>query len=145
MRVLKKNKRQMYYALPGNEVVEYETDENGNPISYTDTDGNVYYLETGQKKECYYLPVEFHANIAMSGGEAEAMEFGLSVADYNAVIVAKNGEHPLVNSALVWFDSTPKYLDKLNKVVDTKSADYMVLKVSKSLNTVKYVLKAVVK
>ena len=147
MRMLKRNKRTMFYALPtGEEVVEYQLDEKGFPIvSYVDSEGHVYYVETGQKYPGYYLPVEFEANIAMSGGEAEAQEFGLSVADYSAVIVAKDGDFPIVNSTLIWFDSEVKYKDAKETIIDTKSADYMVLKVSESLNTVKYVLKAIVK
>ena len=147
MRMLKRNKRTMKYAIPtGTEVVEYQLDENGNPIvSYVDGEGNVYYVETGQKYPGYYEPVDFSANIAMSGGEAEAQEFGLSVTDYSAVIVAKAGEFPIVNSTLVWFGSEVKYKDANETIIDVKSADYVVLKVSESLNTVKYVLKAVVK
>jgi hypothetical protein len=139
----------MFYALPGNEVVEYQLDEDGNRIqeTYTDSDGNVYEidLETGQTFTTYYPPVEFESNIALSGGEAEAQEFGLSVADYNAVIVAEVGRFPIVNSTLIWFESEVAYKDKLHTIVDEKSADYMVLKVSPSLNTVRYVLRAVVK
>lgn len=147
MRTLKKNKRVMYYALPtGKEVVEYQLDENGNKIvSYIDQSGTVYYVETGQKSQGYYKPVEFKSNIALSGGEAEAQEFGLSIADYSAVMVDDVGKWPIVNSTLIWFGSEPKYKDNEKTILDQKSADYMVLKVSPSLNTVRYVLKAIVK
>lgn len=147
MRTLNRNKRGMKYALPtGTEIVEYQLDDNGNPIvSYVDGEGHVYYVETGQKYLGYYDPVDFEANIAMSGGEAEAQEFGLSVADYNAVVIADAGKFPIVNSTLIWFGSEVKYKDAQHTILDTKSADYVVVKVSESLNTVRYVLKAVVK
>lgn len=147
MRMLNRNKRKMFYALPtGEEVVEYVYDEYGNIISYyDDATGQQVFVETGQKIPGYATPVEFEANIALSGGEAEAQEFGLSVSDYNAVIVERVGKLPLINSTLIWFESPVKYKDSEQTVIDAKSADYMVLKVSPSLNTVRYVLQAVVK
>lgn len=148
MRVLQRNKRKMFYALPtGQEVVEYQLDENGNkiPVYIDQTTGHIYYAETGQTLPGYAKPVGFKANIALSGGEAEAQEFGLSVADYNAVILADLGEFPIVNSTLIWFESPVVWADSEHTIPDAKSADYMVMKVSTSLNTVRYVLKAVVK
>ena len=148
MRTLKRNKRLMYYAIPtGEEIVEYQLDENGNRIvAYVDSQtGETYYAETGQKVPEYLEPVQFNANIAMSGGESEAQEFGLSVADYNAVIVTELDRFPIINSTLIWFGSEPQYKDQEKTILDQKSADYMVLKVAPSLNTVKYVLKAIVK
>lgn len=147
MRTLRKNKQKMYYAVPtGKRIPIYELDSDGHRIiSYTDNDGNVYYADSGETTPEYDSPVEFSANIALSGGEAEAQEFGLSTADYNAVIVADVGKFPIKNGTLIWHESEVKYKDADNTMLDDKSADYMVLKVSTSLNVVRYVLKAVVK
>ena len=148
MRTLRKNKQKLHYATPtGKKIPIYELDENGHRIvSYTDDEGNVYYVETGDSELTYNDPVEFSANIAMSGGEAEAQEFGLSIADYNAIIVADVGKFPIVNGTLIWHESPVKYKEIDGEtLLDAKSADYMVLKVSKSINAVKYVLTSVMK
>ena len=147
MRMLKRNQIKMFYALPtGTEIVDYQLDQNGDPIvSYVDSEGTIYYVETGQKYPGYFEPVDFSGNIAFSGGEAEATEFGLSVADYDAVLITDKGKYPLVNSALIWTKSEPQYKDMGQRIIDVKSADYMVLKVPESLNVSKYVLKAIVK
>ncbi len=147
MRTLQKNKQKLHYATPtGNKIPIYELDENGHRIvSYVDGEGNVYYVETGDSELAYDDPVEFLANIALSGGEAEAQEFGLSIADYNAVIVADVNKYPIVNGTLIWHESPVKYKDAEQTMIDAKSADYMVLKVSKSINVVRYVLTSVVK
>ena len=81
----------------------------------------------------------------MSGGEAEAQEFGLSISDYNAVIASGKNELPLVLGALIWHNSEVVFEDVENTKPDETSADYRVIKVSESLNEVKYILKAIVK
>ena len=150
MRTLRKNEQKLHYAVPtGEKIPIYQLDENGHKIiSYTDEEGNAYYAEeTGDYELQYNDPVEFSANIALSGGEAEAQEFGLSIADYNAVIVADVDKFPIVNGTLIWHESPVKYkeINDGTMVLDSKSADYVVLKVSKSINVVRYVLTSVVK
>ena len=89
MRTLRRNKQEMKYAIKGEKQPIYELDEFGNKIvDYVDSEGNIYYKETGSYTSGWTKPEVFYGNIAMSGGEAEAQEFGLSVADYNAVISA---------------------------------------------------------
>ena len=146
MRTLMRNKQTMHYAVPtGRNTVEYVIEDGHKVIAYTDEQGNVYYADTGEPVPEYDDVVEFSANIALSGGEAEAQEFGLSIADYNAVIVSDIDKFPIKNGTLIWHESPVKYKDEEQTVLDTKSADYIVLKVSPSLNSVRYVLKAVVK
>lgn len=145
MRLMNKNKQLMYYSLQNDQTPVYETDENGNIIYYTDYDGNKIPLETGDKTIGYGKPVAFKANISMSGGEAEAKEYGLSVADYDAVIVADVNRFPVALGAKIWHKSKPGYKDAEETVTDENTADYSVVKVSESINVVKYILKAVVK
>lgn len=146
MRTLRKNKRKLKYSLKQERKPIYELDENGNKIvEFVDDEGNIYYKETGSYTSEWSEPVEFFANIAMSGGEAEAQEFGLSIADYNATIVMVKGEIPLTEGSVIWLNSPVLYKDEGNTEVDDKSADFVVLKVSESINFVKYVLKAIVK
>lgn len=151
MRTLAKNKQSMKYALQIGEIPIYET--------YTDSEGNEYPLkdlDTGRKEIAYSTPKEFKANITMSGGEAEAREFGLSTSDYEAVISYSKGAFPLVEGALIWFGSNVEYknngeeveIETDNGTISAKvpvdvSADYRIIKISPSLNEEKAILKAV--
>lgn len=156
MRTLRKNKQKMKYALQIGGIPIYERDSNGNIVYYEDTEGNKIPLETGNKEIAYSTPKEFSANITMSGGEAEAREYGLSIDQYEAVISYSKGAIPLVEGALVWFGSNVQYKNngelievetqdgkQMIKVPENVSADYQVLKISPSLNEEKAILKAV--
>lgn len=144
MRMLKKNKQKLHYSLFLEERPEYALDEFGNKIiEYVDEEGNEYYRETGETERVYSLPVEFLGNISMSGGEAEATEFGLNTADYEAVLIVEKGLLPIDESSLIWFESEPVIND--NGLVDYVTADYSIIKISPSLNVDKYVLKKTIK
>ena len=144
MRMLKKNKQKLHYSLFIEERPEYALDEFGNKIiEYVDEEGNEYYRETGETERVYSLPVEFLGNISMSGGEAEATEFGLNTADYEAVLIVDKGLLPIDESSLIWFESEPVIND--NGLVDYVTADYSIIKISPSLNVDKYVLKKTIK
>lgn len=141
MRTQNKNKQSLKYALLDKKLPVYECDENGD-IIYDIIDGVEIPIETGETKLGYSEPKDFKVNISMSGGEAEAREFGLSIEDYNAVIVCTKGEYPLKEGSLVWHESEVGYI---NEQVDSNTADYIILKVHNSLNFVKYILTAKVK
>lgn len=174
MRTLRRNQQSMYYALQIGEVPIYARDNDGNIIyqSYTDSDGNeIFYLDddgnkipmdTGESMIIYGTPQEFNANIAESGGEAEAQTFGLSVADYEAVALCEKGAYPIVIGSLVWRDSKPKCeydhevpfeienadgekVTVYSTVPEETSADYRVIKTPTSLNFTRAILKAIVK
>lgn len=131
MRTLNKNKQKMYYA----NLIDVLQEE------YVDEDGNRY--PTGEPKNIYSKPIEFKGNIAMSGGEAEAQEFGLNLADYEAVLVVDKNTLPITETSLIWHNSEPT---KDNEgYTDEYSADYRIVKPSPSLNIDKFVLKKVVK
>lgn len=142
MLTLNTNKQKMYYANQDKVVPIYET--------YYDEEGNPYQLDTGETKIVYGEPKEFYGNIAMSGGEAEAVEFGVTTSDYEAVLLLSKGEKDikgnvieLKETSLVWFETEPQKDAEEN--TDEYSADYSVLAVKPSINTVRYVLKKVVK
>lgn len=168
MRTLEKNKQKMKYALQIARIPIYVTDENGkiiydsyidsegNKIPYLDENGNKIPLDSGEKEIVYSNPKYFKANISESGGEAEAKEYGLSTADYEAVLNYSRGTFPLVEGALIWFESKVEYKyggkeievetdygTLKTKVPVPTSADYMVLKTPKSINEEKAILKAV--
>ncbi len=155
MRKLRKNQQKTYYSNLIGTVPIYETDEDGNIKYYEDSEGNRYPLDTGETELIYGTPVEFFANLSMSGGEAEAVEYGLSVADYQAVMVLAKGSVPLKEGSLIWHTSPIEYeyggseieVEVNGETVKTTapkavSSDYMVLKSSPSLNVDKFVLKA---
>lgn len=154
MRTLAKNKQKMHYALT--EPVEkmiYVLDRNGNRnYLYTDAEGKDYY-ET-EKAIIVMNTVSFFGNIAMSGGEAEAVEFGLNVGDYEAVLLMAKDSLPIDETSLIWNKTEPQTEDKLYWFEGedapttihavTGKADYQVIKKSPSINQDKYILKAVV-
>lgn len=135
MRMARVNKQKMHYALYGKEVPIYDY--------YTDNEGNKIPLDTGETKITYENPVEFFGNIALSGGESEAVEFGLNLADYEAVLVMAKNTLPIDETSRIWHNTEPTYNE--DGTVDELSADYTVVKVSPSLNVDKFVLKKVVK
>lgn len=146
MRMCAKNFQKLKYALFLGEVEEYALDDGGNRIiNYVDADGNIYYQKTGDTYKSYSTPTDFLANFVMSGGDAENAEFGIDVSEYDAIITVVADTLPLTETSLIWKDSEVGYTDTNDFHIDPKSADYRVIRVSKSLNYTKYVLKAIVK
>ena len=157
MRTLLKNQQPMKYALLIGTVPVYNRDENGEIIYeyYEDSDGNkIYYLdkegnripsETGESETRYSIPVEFAASISMSGGEAEAVEYGIDVSGYDATVITERGDLPITETSLVWYESEVGYTDASETAPDPFTADYKVIAVKPSLNFTKYLLGRVVK
>lgn len=143
MMTLNQNKQKLYYALLDNVVPIYETDEDGNIIYYEDEDGNKIPLETGDTKIIYSKPIEFYGNIAMSGGEVEVQEFGLNLADYEAILILGKNTLPITETSLIWQNTEPRFNN--DGTVDENSADYKIVKINSSKNYDKYVLSKVVK
>ena len=59
-------------------------------------------ITTKQKVTILPSAVSFFGNIAMSGGEAEAVEFGLNVGDYEAVLLVDKNSLPIDETSLIW-------------------------------------------
>lgn len=144
MRLLRKNMQPMKYSLQDGRVAIYETDENGD-IVYIEVDGEKIPVETGEYETGYSAPVDFMGNISMSGGEAEAKEFGMDIGDFDAVIVLEKDAIPITETSIIWHTSPVKYKGEQNTIVDSKSADYAVKRVSPSLNFTKVLLQRIVK
>lgn len=154
--MLAQNQQAMKYSLYLTRIPTYETDENNKPIvSYITEEGQVIYAETGEDEPLYSVPKDFMANISMSGSEAEAKEYGLSISDYQAVLVYSKSSVPLVEGSLIWFNSPVKYeyggeeieVEVNGEMIKTKapdrvSSDFSVIKISDSLNFTKAILKA---
>lgn len=142
---LAQNKQKLYYALQTDSIPVYETDAYGNIIYYEDSDGNRIPLETGETQTGYAKPVLFFGNIAMSGGEVKDEEYGLSVSDYDAVLIMQKNEIPVTETSRIWFESVVGYTDASQTIVDGDTADFRIVAIKPSLNTVKYVLKQIEK
>ena len=137
MRTLNKNKQKMWYALQSEELI---------PIydSYTDEDGVEHKVETGEYRRPYLLPVAFEGNIATSGGDAESVEYGLDLADYEAILIVAKDSLPIGETSVIWLNTEP-VINEDEETSDESSADYIVRKVAPSLNYDKFILKKVVK
>lgn len=134
--VLKKPTKAILFAVY-RAVTIYQRDEDGN-IVYIEVDGERIPVILGEVAG-YSEPKEFYANIAMSGGEAEAREYGMNISDYEAVIVTTQMDLPLTETSIIWWDSEPQY--NSDGTVDGDSACYSVLAVKPSLSSMKYLLK----
>lgn len=144
MRTCRKNKQRLMYALyKGVAEPEIVTDRDGNPMF--DDDGNYIYDSSSTSDILYDDPVPFFGNIAFSkgSGEADGEAYGISLSEYDSTLIMIKGEIPINETSLIFKDSTPEYDDNGNLLRD--SADFTVVKVQPSLNTIIYLLKRIVK
>ena len=144
------NKQAMKYSLQGQTVTIYERDDEGNILYYTDNDGEPYLDDEGNKipkvleeKTGFSEPVDFKANIAFSGGEAQSKEYGFDTADFAAILLTDRNTLPVQKGDLIWLDSKPTYTS--DSLVDETSADFTIVGIKPALYSTKYMLKAVVK
>lgn len=146
MRTQNKNKQKLKYALLIGEQDEYVLDENGDRIiEYVTDDGEIIYRQTGRKELIYSEPVSFLGNISLSGGNTEAVEYGLDMSSYDAVLVVSKNALPITETSYIWHTSEVGYKDIAKTIVDANTADYMVKSVRPSLNENKYILEHLVK
>lgn len=110
MRGMVRNKRVFWYAL-----------YNG----ITDVTDSGGYM-TGEKVISYTEPVEAEANISRATGISFTEEFGTE-ADYDKVIVTFDMDCPIDEHSVLWVDTEPGV---------GVSPDYIVKRVSKSLNSI---------
>lgn len=149
MQTVRRNQTKMLYSLylSQSDVMDF----------YEDEEGNRYPIPTGEKEPVFSTPQEMRANLSMSGGEAEAREYGLSVADFSAIALYSLDAYPIVEGAYIWVNSPViyEYEGEEIEVDDGKggkvwtkaplftSADYKVVRVADSLNFTKVILKSV--
>ena len=94
----------MKYSIKGERKPIYETDSDGNIIYYEDEEGNRIPIETGSYTSGWNVPEDFKGNIAMSSGEVEAKEFGLSVVIMMQYWYLIKNEVPLEEGSLIWHE-----------------------------------------
>ena len=138
MRLLRRNKQILYYAKYIDQEELPSLDENGDPI-YDEIDGEQVQRMSGIWKPVYGTPVRFFGNIHGSGiGEAIARAYGISLAEFEAVLVLRKGEYDDIDEqTLIWYANPPKMVDGK---VDYESADYKVKRVPPCLDEKLYVL-----
>ena len=128
MRGLKRNQKTLYYQLYSEHIPVYETDLDGN-IIYDPVTGEP--LLTGDYTVGYADPVKFRANVSPARGDSDSDPFGISL-DYTKQIVTCDMALPIAEGTLIW-ESEP--------VGDTGKADYKVVKVARSINSVLFAVK----
>lgn len=141
MRSLKKNQKNLWYSTYADQITEYYRDSGGN-IIYDEIDGEQI-PRIKNERAGYNKPVSFYANISMSGGEANQAEYGYDLGSYEAVLVTTDKTLPLDELSLIWHTTEP--VVGSDGIVDESTADYSVIAVKPSLNSVKYLLKKVAK
>jgi len=122
MRLLARNLQTFWYCLRTNSQVQY--DEYGN--------------ETGENAPMYAAPVECQGNISWQTGNTDIEQFGQNL-DYDRVIVLADMDTPISEDTVLFVDHTPVY----EGGVLTNAYDYIVRRVSKSLNVVSIAIKRV--
>lgn len=127
--MLEINKQKMAYALLGEKVPIYETDDDGN-IKYITVDGKEVPVETGEHETGYGKPVTFYASINNKLDDVLAKEFGIDQSSNYAQIVADKDVLPLYVGSLIWKKSTIGYKDMANSIIDANTADYTVMGVA---------------
>lgn len=128
MRGLKRNQKTLYYQLYSEHIPVYETDLDGN-IIYDPVTGEP--LLTGDYKVGYADPVEFKANVSPARSEAQTEPFGVYT-DYDKVICSCDLILPIDELSQVFVDRKPE---------EGKGADYKVVKVARSINSVLFAIK----
>ena len=123
---LASNKQSMKYSLQGERVPIYETDESGNIVYYTDSDGNKIPIETGEYATGYLQPIPFLANINNKLNEVVWQDYGIDNSTNYAQIVASKDELPLKAGSVIWKKSEVGYKDDDKTIVDETTADYIV-------------------
>lgn len=136
MRGLKRNQQTLYYQLYSEKIPLYETD----------LDGNIIYdpvtrepLLTGETKVGYSDPVEFRANVSANRGESSSDPFGIDLL-YDKTMVSFDMMLPIDELSVLFVDKKPEFGADGNLA---NSADYKVVKVAKSLNSVLFAIKKI--
>ena len=116
----------MKYSLQGERVPIYETDENGNIVYYTDSDGNKIPIETGEYTTGYLKPIPFLANINNKLNEVVWQDYGIDDSTNYAQLITSKNELPLKVGSVIWKKSEVGYKYDENTIVDETTADYTV-------------------
>lgn len=115
MRCLDRNKKSFYYATY--QGMSKLTDDNGN--------------FTGEYGITYSEPIQVWGNISPASGSVYSNPFGLTEG-YDKIIVMADSDFPIAETSVLWVD---------NDI--TKSFDYRIVRIARSLNSVSIAIKKV--
>ncbi len=123
MRVPRKVKQPLIYALLVRKEPIYERDSDGN-IVYKIIKGDYVPKDTGEKRDIYSAPITFYNSISGQLSEDELQAFGTK---NNAIakMTYKRELYPFRTGTLIWKTSEVKYLE--DGTPDPTSADYRVI------------------
>lgn len=123
MRIPRKIKQPLVYALLKGKEPTYERDDEGN-IVYRIMGGKKIPKETGEPRYVYSQPITFYNTISGELSEDELQAFGTQK---NAVakMTYKREQYPFRTGTLVWKTSEVKFLE--DNTPDPTSADYRVV------------------
>lgn len=145
MRVLERNKKELWYANPTG-TVSYVTDKNG--------------LKTGEKEPAYSTPVKVKMSMAISSGAnnlgsqgiAELEPWGI-VTGYTARAVTEDLNCPMAEDSHVWYGIEPTHIESKTVTENGQTTtvnvevpnphNYVVVRKAKSLNHLIFYLKEV--
>lgn len=122
MQSLKRNQQKLYYA----------TYNSNSPL--LDEDG----FDTGETTTGYSAPVVFYANVSPAKGSSQEEVFGKNL-DYSRTIVTCDMDLPIDEFSRIWIETDPVL--NPDGTADGDSADYFVVQVARSLNSVAYAIK----
>lgn len=133
MRVLSRNKKDLWYANPTG-TFTYVTDNNG--------------LKTGEKEHAYAEPVKTRMSMAISSGANNLGSQGIAslepygiVTGYTARAVTEDLNCPMEEQSKVWYGLEP--VTVVNDKEVPNPHNYVVVRKAKSLNHLIYYLKEV--
>ena len=134
MRGLKRNKVELWYQLYDTNIPVYETDLDGNSVLDPVTGKP---LLTGECTAGYKKPVLFKANISPARSEASTDPFGVDV-KYDKAICSCDLKLQIDELTVLFVDKEPLYGADGTLI---NEADYKVVKVAKSLNSLLIAIK----
>lgn len=144
MRLLSRNKRELWYANRASE--SYVVDANG--------------LKTGEKEQIYGTPVKMKASMSISSGANNLGSQGMVTLDpygittaYTHNAVTEDMNCPLDEEAIVWYGRQPTRTVTVSRVVNGETVtedeeepvpfNFRVVRKARSLNHLIYYLKEV--
>lgn len=120
MRCMSRNKQEYYYCT-FKEIVPI-LDEQGN--------------DTGEKATVYNNPISRKDSISANKGDSSLNVFG-NFNDYDKIIIVDDPKCEIDENTVLFVDTTPNYINNVPQF------DYIVKRVSRSLNTSAYAISRV--
>lgn len=123
MRIPRRTKQPLIYALLKGKEPIYERDENGE-IVYRIIGGEKVPKTSGQDRDIYSSPVTFYNTISGDLSENELQAFGTQN-NASAKMTYKREQYPFRTGTLIWKSSEVQFLK--DGTPDPTSADYRVI------------------